>query len=101
MQTIVPTQALTLLNSPVAHQESVEFARRLLSDDAAPPEELVNRAWLLAFGRPASPSELKHVAAFLARRMSSVESPRPAECEVAWAELCLALFNSNEFIYVD
>jgi hypothetical protein len=101
LQTIVPTQALTLLNSPVAQQQSVEFARRLLRDGADTPAQAVDRAWRLAFGRPVTAAEAKHATAFLARRMSAAGSLSPAARETAWAELCLALFNANEFAYVD
>jgi hypothetical protein len=86
-QTVVPAQALTLLNSPVAREQSAAFARRLVKECGDNPEKIVPRAWQLAFGRPATPAETERALAFL--RKGTV------------AELCLALFNANEFIYVD
>jgi hypothetical protein len=95
MQTVVPAQALTLLNSPLAREQSAAFARRLLRECGDEPDKLVERAWLLAFGRSCTAAERDRSLTFLRRR--SATSARDA----ALAELCLALFNSNEFVYVD
>jgi hypothetical protein len=89
MHTVVPAQALTLLNSPLAREQSAAFARRLLRECGDDPEKLVARAWLLAFGRPITPTESGRALAFLRER------------EAGLADLCLALFNTNEFVYVD
>jgi hypothetical protein len=93
-QTIVPTQALTLLNSPVARERAAAFAWRLLKECGDNPEQIVARAWLLAFGRPITPAERERSLKFLQARTAV---PRLDEL----AELCLALFNTNEFVYVD
>jgi hypothetical protein len=87
-RTVVPAQALTLLNSPLAREQSAALARRLLKECGDRPEGAVPRAWKLAFGRPPTPAEGERAVAFL-RQGSSL------------ADLCLALFNANEFIYVD
>jgi hypothetical protein len=89
LQTVVPTQALTLLNSPQARARSAAFARRLRKECDDNPEKLVARAWQLAFGRPASPTETARALAFLKKGKNAL------------ADLCLALFNTNEFIYLD
>jgi hypothetical protein len=96
MRTVVPAQALTLLNSPLAREQSEAFARRLIAECGHDPERVVARAWLLAFGRPVSPTECERAVAFLKRRTDALTDERSA-----LAELCLALFNTNEFIYVD
>ncbi len=95
--TVVPTQALTLLNSPVADQQSAAFARRLLRECGTDPERAVGRAWVLAFGRPPQQQEAEHAAAFLRERTAA----HRGKAEEALAELCLALNNANEFVYVD
>jgi hypothetical protein len=103
--TVVPTQALALLNSPLVREQSTAFARRLLRECGdgggrggaprkAPPERIVARAWRLAFGRPATPAETDRAVAFLRERAEEGH-------ESALAALCLALFNANEFVYVD
>jgi hypothetical protein len=96
VHTIVPTQALTLLNSPVARAQSVAFAQRLLRECGDQPNAIVARAWLLAFGRPITAAETERALRFLRERSTAPKSPT-AEL----AELCLALFNTNEFIYID
>jgi hypothetical protein len=90
-RTVVPTQALTLLNCPVAREQSVVFARRLLAECGDRPEKIVARAWQLAFGRPATPAEREHALTFLKKKTLAAALP----------DLCLALFNANEFIYID
>jgi hypothetical protein len=101
MQSAVPAQALTLLNSPQTRRESVEFARRLLGDRTAAPNDLIRRAWLLAFARPPTASEVGHAIAFLKGRLPAPESATSTKRELAWADFCLAIFNANEFVYID
>ncbi|HEV3167960.1 MAG TPA: DUF1549 and DUF1553 domain-containing protein, partial [Isosphaeraceae bacterium] len=120
MQTVVPTQALTLLNSPLVREQSTAFARRLLEECGPEPEKVVPRAWLLAFGRPISPAETEQALTFLRARTATLvssaqesgshvadgkkragKSRAPSPQEAALAELCLALFNANEFVFVD
>jgi hypothetical protein len=93
-RTVVPTQALALLNSPLAREQAWAFARRLLREAQGEPEKAVARAWLLAFGRPVTAKEAGRALRFLGERTA-------ASRERALAELCLALFNANEFVYVD
>jgi hypothetical protein len=97
-RTVVPTQALALLNSPLAREQARAFARRLLREGGGRPEKAVARAWLLAFGRPVTPKEAERALRFLGERTAA---PADTARETALAELCLALFNANEFVYVD
>jgi len=85
-----------LLNSPLAREQSAVFARRLLQECGEEPANLVARAWQLAFGRPVTPAEAERAIAFL-RRHSDSATVSGSSLE----DLCLALFNANEFIYVD
>jgi hypothetical protein len=87
--TVVPTQALTLLNSPLVREQAAAFADRLRRECGNDPEKLAARAFLLAFGRPASATEKERAIGFLEHRPDALE------------DLCLALFNANEFIYLD
>jgi hypothetical protein len=48
---------------------------------------LLPRAWQLAFGRPITAAESERAQQFLRERPLT--------------DLCLALFNANEFIYLD
>jgi hypothetical protein len=100
-RTVVPAQALTLLNSPLAREQSVAFAQRLLNECGDQPEAIVARAWLLAFGRPVVPAEIERALLYLDKRGAlRADTPR-STLHAALADLCLALFNANEFIYMD
>ena len=122
MQTIVPAQALTLLNSPLARDEAAAFAKRIIQETGNDFEKNVSNAWLVAYGRPITREETERARKFLADRTQAVSAaprktdparpkstrrsrtPEPAQPnahEAALAELCLALFNSNEFVFVD
>jgi hypothetical protein len=96
-RTVVPAQALALLNSPLAREQSMIFARRLLAECGDRPENIVPRAWQLAFGRPATPREIERARSFVQKRTAVAKGG----VEIAVAELCLALFNANEFVYLD
>jgi hypothetical protein len=98
-RTVVPTQALTLLNSPVAHEQAAAFARRLTKECGGRPDDAAARAWRLAFGRPITAAEADRAAAFLRERTAAHDGPDAAEH--ALPELCLALFNANGFVYID
>jgi hypothetical protein len=70
----------------------------LLKECGEKPEAIVPRAWLLAFGRPATDKEKERALTFLRQR---TEAAHESGLEGALAELCLALFNTNEFVYVE
>jgi len=73
----------------VAREQSAAFAQRLRKECGNDPEKLTARAWLLAFGRPISLAEKERAVAFLKNGTDALP------------KLCLALFNTNEFLYVD
>jgi hypothetical protein len=97
-RTVVPAQALALLNSPLPREQSVLFARRLLRECGEQPEKIVPRAWEFAFSRLPTAAERDRAQLFLRQRMAAGEG---AALSSALADLCLALFNANEFIHVD
>jgi len=78
---------LNLLNSRFMVSQSGSFAQRLqreAGDDASPQ---VERAFLLAFGR--RPNEKEKTAAVTLIRDQGL------------AAFCRAVYNANEFLYVD
>jgi mono/diheme cytochrome c family protein len=83
---ITPLQALNLLNSPFVLQQARLFAGRIENEAGAEPEAQVQRAFLLAFGRPADQSEILAGAAVVREHG-------------LWV-LCRALFNAHEFVTV-
>jgi len=67
LETTVPAQALTLLNSQIALTQSQEFARRLLKECGNHPEKYFPCV-ADAFNRPISKMELERSADFLRHR---------------------------------
>jgi hypothetical protein len=101
--TIVPTQALALLNSPLVQKQAAAFAKRVragAAKDTKDNDAAILRAWLLAFGRPPAKAEIDRVNRFLRERTAANKSAAEAE-DAAWTALCRALFNANEFIFID
>ena len=90
--TTIPNQALTLLNNGTMRQHAASFADRLLRETSGNLEALPDRAWMYAYGRRATDDERRTVATFL--------NERSADPKAAVADLCLAIFNTNEFIYI-
>jgi hypothetical protein len=80
-------QALNLLNSRFAVQQAQFFAERLKREAGNDPDRQARQAFRLAFGR--DPTETERRAATAVIR------------EQGTAALCRALYNANEFLYVD
>jgi hypothetical protein len=98
LPTVVPTQALTLLNSPMARQYAAAFARRLRAECGDDAERSLARAWILAYSRPAAAEELRRALAFLRERALGRNGTPSVP---ALDQLCLALFNASEFLSID
>lgn len=111
-------QALTMLNSDSILRYAQAFAGRLLSDNpSASTATLVQKAYVLAYSREPRPDEIQAASEFLDLQ-TNVIAPRQAANEplllpkpfpkfvdpsrgAALVDFCHALFNSNEFLYVD
>lgn len=85
--TTTPLQALAMLNNSFVLKLSEEFAERLEREAGTDIDQRIQRAYLLAFGRHAREDELKIARRIVRERGTSV--------------LTRAIFNSNEFLYVD
>jgi hypothetical protein len=109
-------QALILMNGPFARQQARVLAARLLADSGANLDVAVELAYRRALGRFPRGNEKLLARTFLAiqtesvrerllaRMMVSIPDGLADEADpaaaVALADYCLALFNSNEFLYV-
>jgi len=96
--TVVPQQALFMLNSELANAQAALLAGRLLADSTRDDAARVDEAYQRLYGRPASPQEIARAAAHLAA-MKPEESS--ANRTAAWTSLCRVLFAANEFIYLN
>lgn len=92
--TVSPMQALELINSQLVADWSAAMARRVGNDEGLTDEARIDRAWRLAYARPATEAERESATSFLAKQ-TAAGSASPL------ADLCQALLNSNEFLYID
>jgi Protein of unknown function (DUF1553) len=91
--TTTAPQALTLLNDPIVLGFAKSFALRVEKEAGTDPAKVVDRAFRIAFGRPPTPEERDTLGAFL--------KDHPGTTTEAITDLCHALLNLNEFLYVD
>ncbi|MBY0514081.1 MAG: DUF1549 and DUF1553 domain-containing protein [Gemmataceae bacterium] len=91
--TTTAPQALTLLNDPIVLGHAKAFADRVVKEAGTDPDRVIDRAVLLALGRPPTADERTAMRAFLANH--------PGPFPDAATDLCHALLNLNEFLYVD
>jgi hypothetical protein len=85
-ESTTPIQALNLWNSRFTLERSSALARRVRHEAGSRPQDQVQRAFLLALSRPATPAEEQEALAALQGQGLEV--------------LCRALFNSNEFLFI-
>ena len=95
--TIQPTQALTMLNSKLTNGQAVIFADRLRREFPNNVRTQIERAMRLAYGRKVESQEIDDGMRFISD-LQSTESMSESDAMNIFA---LALYNSNEFIYVD
>ena len=109
-------QALVLLNGPFCKQQSKAFAVRVLREAGPDDAARVDRAYRLALCRPPRAEERRTALDFLAGQAELLRDRLRARLPVgvpeetpdgvdpaaaaALADLCLALLNRNEFLYV-
>ncbi len=117
--TTTATQSLMLLNNAVMLRASRAMAGRIFRETGADPAAQIDRAYRLAFARPPSAAESAAGLAFLRRQASILKQQAPDEEEdpltlpipapsavdqyssAALVDLCHAILNSNEFLFVE
>jgi hypothetical protein len=94
-------QALMLLNSDFALDESKALAERLLRDEPnASDSERFKSLWKLCFGRTPTEPELSRLQELAATLRSQRESSGQSPSEI-WSDICHVVLNLNEFVFVD
>lgn len=99
---VVPGQALVLLNDPFVAHQAKAWAKRVLASPATPTDRL-RGMYLAALGRPPSAEELNQMEAFLAeqlRRYAVRGLSDSEQAERAWGDVGQVLFNVVDFIFV-
>jgi hypothetical protein len=88
----VPAQALTLMNDPFVVEQAKLWAEKIGGDTARDDAAKVGDLFLTAFGRPPTAEERRQVESYLASE---------PDRQQAWTDLCHALFNKKEFIFLN
>jgi hypothetical protein len=94
-QTVLPAQALFLLNSPFVREQAKHAASTFLEGQSNVPADnmtSIGQAWLKVLGRAPNPQEIKTA-------MSLLESSQPPL--QAWTVLFQILFGSIDFRFID
>jgi hypothetical protein len=116
-RTVIPSQALMLMNDRLVLEWSRALAGRVLNDSGLSAAQQVDRAWRLALSRAPNAEERRTALNFLDEQ-SEVIGERLAQKEkvalpenapanlaparaAAFVDFCHALLNSNEFLYVN
>ncbi|MBI1320575.1 MAG: DUF1553 domain-containing protein [Candidatus Hydrogenedens sp.] len=94
--TVLPTQALDLMNSDFAHEQAAVFAQRLKAE-ADTPREQVARALELVTSRPPDEREIALGLGY----MEEMENTFGRDEDAALQRLALLMFNINEFVFLD
>ena len=106
--TTVAPQALTLLNNEFIHRRAESLAGRvsMIRPDAV--NDQIDAVWRAILNRQPSAVEISMAAEHVQHQLERFQLPDSKNSkrtlspnELALASLCLVLFNSNEFIYVD
>jgi hypothetical protein len=108
--TSVAPQALSLFNGEFVNRQAAHLANRLEKEAGTDAEKQIERAYLLALCRPATPKERAVMLTFLdqqTQRQAKDEAdkgkaiaPEVARHD-ALVQLCRVIFNLNEFVYPD
>ena len=98
--TTVPTQALTMLNSPFVRLQAEKLAARIKPAADQPLESAIDRAYQMAFSRASNDAERQRMLAFLQAQQAALGAT-PADLDKALIEFCQVLLCLNEFVYVD
>ncbi|MEC7776836.1 MAG: PSD1 and planctomycete cytochrome C domain-containing protein [Planctomycetota bacterium] len=96
---LVPTQALALLNNHFVHEQSRAMAERVAAEAGKDQDNQVRTAWQIALGR--SPTEIELMAATAHLESQAMHFKEQEQENLPLTSLCHVLLNTNEFIFID
>jgi cytochrome c553 len=97
--TVVPPQALYLMNNPFVAECAADFARRKEIASVAQDTKRIGQMYAVAFGRPATNEELALATKFLQQQEKA--GKEAGDTLGAWERLAQAMIMTNEFAFVD
>lgn len=101
---IVPTQALYLMNDGLVYQLAEQFARRVQKEAGQDPASQIDRAFRIALSRPPTAEELAATLKVLKAAPATTAKRSTAAPEgpgLPLVSVCHALVNSASFLFVD
>jgi hypothetical protein len=102
-EALLPLQALYLMNDPFVREQAEAFAARMLAHSAN-PERRAAWAHEIAWGRPATDSEIAKGVEYVRRYSEELRRAGAPEGRVeveAWTSYARVLLTANEFMFVD
>ncbi|MBS0204964.1 MAG: DUF1553 domain-containing protein [Planctomycetes bacterium] len=113
-RTTIAPQALMMLNSGLVLNAARQLAVRAEREsDSADPDARVIQAWTIALGRRPSEREIVTARTFLRQQQQVIASSdpartgedagqiKPSDASEAFVDLCHALLNANEFLFIE
>ena len=98
-ETTVPQQQLFVINSPFMIDQAKALAARLHTEAPKSDDARIRRAFVLAFGRPATEKEIQLGLAYLG--ISDSDDAKKGNQLSRWDRYAQVLLGSNEFLYLD
>ena len=101
ISTTVPTQALSMMNSPFVLQQAERLATRIRPSPETPLATSVDTAYQICFARPPREAERTRMLAFIASQGADAQGNQDEATKRGLIEFCHVLLCLNEFIYID
>jgi hypothetical protein len=99
--TVVPPQALYLMNNPFVAECAADFARRKEIASIEDETKRIKQMYALAFGRPATEGEVSLARQFLQQQTAGDGAKSDGDKFDSWDRLAQAMMMTNEFAFVD
>lgn len=102
LASIVPTQALLLMNDEFVDDQARRFAQSLINKHGIKQDVLIQQAYSKTLGRFPSGDRLHQARMFMDKQIAAHhESQSKTPDFDALVDLCHVLFNTNEFVFID
>ena len=102
-RSILPQQALYLMNNPFVKEQAKAFAVQLI-DWSSVTDERIERAHQSAWGRPATPAEIDKGIAYIQhyqQQLQHEDVPNDQWEAVTWTSYAKLMLIANEFLHVE
>ncbi|MCH8046250.1 MAG: PSD1 domain-containing protein [Planctomycetes bacterium] len=87
--TIVPSQALAMMNGPLVHRQAAKWGKAIAAESGS-DEEKIARMFVRALGRPPNGDEYETLLSIVAA----------GETDKAWVDVAHVILNLNDFVFV-